>query len=122
MTDWSNGINNLIKIMLDLADISDEKQETPFDREIGLGYRAFTGYVRKGAEAIIRLKSEYYSARESKEYAKMCLKDNEEMLEKIFGRTDLDVYTDEEIARFRALADEIQKEIDEEVNADEDSD
>lgn len=32
MTDWSNGINNLIKIMLDLADISDEKQETPFDR------------------------------------------------------------------------------------------
>lgn len=118
MTDWSNGINKLIKIMLDLADISDEKQETPFDREMGLGYRAFTGYVRNGVEEIIRLKSEYYSVRESKEYAKMCLKDNEEMLEKIFRRTDLDVYTDEEIARFRALADEIQKEIDEEVNAD----
>ena len=27
MTDWSNGINKLIKVMLDLANISDERQE-----------------------------------------------------------------------------------------------
>ena len=57
MTDWSNGINKLIKIMLDLADISDEKQETPFDMEMGLGYRAFTGYIRKGCKDIIDLQS-----------------------------------------------------------------
>lgn len=120
MTDWCNGINNLIKIMLDLADIADEKQETPFDREMKLGYRAFTGYIREGIKQIIDLRRDYFSAKECEEYAKMCLKDNEEMLERIFGRTDLDVYTDEEIARFRALADEIQKEINEEVNADDD--
>jgi hypothetical protein len=115
MTNWSNGINKLIKIMLDLADISDEKQETPFDREMGLGYRAFTGYIRKGCKDIIDLQSKYYSAHEREEYAKMELKINEELLEKIFGRTDVDVYNNEEIARFKALADEIQKEIDAEV-------
>lgn len=118
MTNWSNGINRLIKIMLDIADISDEKQETPFDREIGLGYRAFTGYVRKGVKEIIDLKRDYFSACESREYAKMELKENEKMLEQIFGRTDIEVYNDDELARFKALADEIQKEIDEEVNAD----
>ena len=39
-----NDYNNLIKIMLNLADLADEKQETPFDHEMGLGYRAFTSY------------------------------------------------------------------------------
>jgi len=121
MANWSDGINNLIKIMLDLANIADEEQETPFDRKMGLGYRAFTAYVRRGCKEIIELQSNYYSACESKEYANMELKSNEEILEKIFGRTDLDVYNDDEIARFRALADEIQKEIDEEVNADEET-
>lgn len=119
MTDWSNGINRLLNIMLDLANIADEEQETPFDRKMGLGYRAFTGYIRKGCIDIIELQGKYYSALEREEYAKMELESNEELLEKIFGRTDVDVYNDEEIARFKALADEIQKEIDTEVNADE---
>lgn len=122
MSQWANDVNKLIKIMLDLADVADIRQKTPFDKEMGLGYRVFTSYVRKGVQGIIDLKRDYFLACESREYAKMCLKDNEEMLERIFGRTDLDVYTDEEIARFRALADEIQKEIDEEENADADSD
>lgn len=109
-------INRLLNIMLDLANITDEKKETPFDKEMGLGFRAFTNYIRLGVEEIIKLQGEYYSALESKEYAKECLKDNEEILEKIFGRKDLEVYTDEEISRFKALADEIQKEIDAEVD------
>lgn len=116
MANWSDGINRLIKIMLDLANIADEEQETPFDRKMGLGYRAFTAYVRRGCKEIIELQSNYYSACESREYAKMELKSNEEILEKIFGRTDLDVYNDDEIARFKALADEIQKEIDKECD------
>lgn len=115
MTRYDNSIARLIEILMNLADISDEKQETPFDREMGLGYRAFTAYIRKGIKDIIDLKSDYYSACESKEYAKSDLKHNEEIIKKIWGRTDLDVYTDEEIARFKTLADEIQKEIDAEV-------
>jgi hypothetical protein len=114
MTRSDNRIARLIEILMNLADIADERQETPFDREMGLGYRAFTGYIREGIKQIIDLKRDYYSACESREYAKMELKSNEEILEKIFGRTDVDVYNDEEIARFKALADEIQKEIDKE--------
>lgn len=122
MSQWANDVNRLIKIMLDLADVADARQETPFDKEMGLGYRAFTSYVRKGVQEIIDLKRDYFSACESREYAKMELKENEKILEQIFGRTDIEVYTDDELARFKALADEIQKEIDAEVNADEDSD
>lgn len=118
MTRSGNRIPRLIEIMLNLADIADEKQETPFDEEMGLGYRVFTGYIRSGAKEIIDLKSNYYSACERMEYAKMNLKSNEEILQKIFGRTDLEIYNDDEIARFKALADEIQKEIDKEVEAD----
>ena len=122
MSRIDNRIVKLIEIMLNLADIADEKQETPFDREMGLGYRAFTGYIREGIKQIIDLRRDYFSAKDCEEYAKMELKSNEEVLEKIFGRTDLDVYNDDELARFKTLADEIQKEIDKEVNADEDSD
>lgn len=118
MTRSDNRIARLIEILMSLADIADERQETPFDREMGLGYRAFTGYIREGIKQMIDLKRDYYSARESKEFAKMELKNNEELLEKIFGRKDVEIYNDDEIARFKALADEIQKEIDEEVNAD----
>lgn len=120
-TRSSNDIARLIEIMLNLADIADERQETPFAAEMGLGYRAFTTYIRNGVKEIIDLKSNYYSACESKEYAKMELKNNEEILQKVFGRTDLEVYNDDEIARFKALADEIEKEIYAEVNADADS-
>ena len=119
MTRSDNRIARLIEIMLNLADIADEKQETPFDREMGLGYRAFTGYIREGIKQIIDLRRDYFSAKECEEYAKTELKSNEELLERIFARTDLDVYNDDELARFKALADEIQKEIDEEMNADE---
>lgn len=118
MSPWANDVNKLINIMLDLADVADKRQETPFYKEMGLGYRAFTSYVRKGVQEIIDLKRDYFSACESREYAKMQLKENEKMLEQIFGRTDIEVYTDDELARFKALADEIQKEIDAEVNAD----
>lgn len=110
-----NDYNNLIKIMLNLADLADEKQETPFDHEMGLGYRAFTSYVRAGVQKMVKLKSDYYSACESRDYAKNALKDNEDTLKKIFGRPDLDVYNDDELARFKELAEEIQKEIDKEI-------
>lgn len=115
MTRSRNNIVQLIGIMLNLADIADEKQETPFESEMGLGYRALTAYIREGVKDIINLKRDYFTACEKEKYAKMDLKSNEEILEKIFGRTDLEIYNDNEIARFKALADEIKKEIDAEV-------
>lgn len=115
-----NDSNKLIMIMLNLADIADEKHITPFENEMGYGYRAFTNYIRSGIKEIINLKQDYFSALEMRDYAKWELEENKAILERIFGRSDIEIYSDDEISRFRALADEIQKEIDEEVNTDDD--
>ena len=117
-----NDSNNLIMIMLNLADIADEKHITPFENEMGYGYRAFTNYIRSGINEIINLKRDYFSALEMRDYAKWELEENKAILERIFGRSDIEIYSDDEISRFKALADEIQKEIDEEINADGGSD
>ena len=117
-----NDANNLIMIMLNLADIADEKHITPFENEMGYGFRAFTSYIRSGIKEIIDLKRDYFSALEMRDYAKWELEENKAILERMFGRSDIEIYNDDEISRFRALADEIQKEMGEEVNADEDSD
>ena len=62
MSKWADPINQIIKIMLDLADLADEKKETPFGDELGLGCYAFSNYVRKGIIEVINLRAKYYSA------------------------------------------------------------
>lgn len=101
-------INKLIKIMLDLASKAEEHKETPFDIEMGLGYRAFSGYVMSGVKDIIDFQSKYYSAVESERLVKSELKDNEETLESIFGSLYVPDYNDEEIAKIKAVVKEIE--------------
>lgn len=106
-----DSINRTIQIMLDLADIADEKQDTPFGSELGLGYRAFSGYVRAGVVQLIKLKDELHSVKERADYYKACLEENEELIEEIFGRKDAyDFFTEEEKARIRAVAEDITNE------------
>ena len=107
----NDSINRTIQIMLDLADIADEKQDTPFGNALGLGYRAFSGYVRAGVEQLIKLKEEFYSANQRADYYKECLAENEELMEEIFGRKDAyDFFTVDEKARIRAVAEDITNE------------
>ena len=111
MSKWADPINRLVKIMLDLADIADEKEETPFDDEMGLGYCTFSKVVRKGIIEIINLISEYYSAVKRAEQAKNSLKINEEFLTEIFGTKDIANYqlSDDEKSRIKAVVKEIQE-------------
>lgn len=102
-------VNKVIKILLDLANIADEKQETPFDKEIGLGYRAFSSYAREGVQEIIKLQGDYYTACEMRDRAKTDFEDNEELLKRIFGTTEVTEYNDEEIAKIKAVVAEIEK-------------
>ena len=104
-----DNVNKVIEILLNLANIADEKEETPFDKEMGLGYRAFTGYIREGVQGIIKLQSDYYSACYSRDMAKEELKDNKELLKRIFGTTDITEYNDEDIAKIKAVVKEIEK-------------
>ena len=111
MSKWADPINRIIKIMLDLADIADEKEETPFDDEMGLGYCTFSKVVRKGIIEIINLISEYYSAVKRAEQANNSLKINEEFLTEIFGTKDIADYqlSDDEKSRIKAVVKEIQE-------------
>ena len=111
MSKWADPTNRLIKIMLDLADLADEKEETPFDDEMGLGYCTFSKIVRKGIIEIINLISEYYSAVKRAEQANNSLKINEEFLTEIFGTKDIADYqlSDDEKSRIKAVVKEIQE-------------
>ena len=102
-------VNKAVEIMLNLAKLTDEKQETPFEHDMGLGYRAFSSYFREGCQGIIDLQSEYYRMKESKEYAQGCLKTNEECLEEVFGSTEVPEFNDEEKAKIKAVVEEILK-------------
>jgi len=111
MSKRADSINYLIKIMLNLADLADEKEETPFDDEMGLGYCTFSGYVRKGIIEIINLRANYYSVRERAERYKNDLKANEEFLTEIFGTKNIADYqlSDDEKNRIKAVVAEIEK-------------
>lgn len=107
-------INKLIKIMLDLASKAEENKETPFEIEMGLGYRAFSGYVRNGAKDIIDLQAKYSSVVEAERLAKSELKCNEETLERIFGSLDVPDYNDEEISKIKSVVKEIEDSLEDE--------
>ena len=117
MNKWADSINKVIKIMLDLADLADEKKETPFGDELGLGCYAFSNYVRKGVKEIIDLRSKYYSANQRAEQYKSVLTNNEELLAEIFGTMDITEYplSDDEKGRIKAVVRELEKEREDEA-------
>ena len=117
MSKWADPINQIIKIMLDLADLADEKKETPFGGELGLGCYTFSNYVRKGVKEIIDLRSKYYSANQRAEQYKSDLTNNEELLTEIFGTTDITEYplSDDEKGRIKAVVRELEKEREDEA-------
>lgn len=104
-----DNVNKLIKILLDLANTADEKKELPFDKELGLGYRSFSNYVREGVQGIIKLQSDYYAICERYNMAKEELEDNKKYLKYIFGTSEVTEYNEENIAKIRAVVEEIEK-------------
>lgn len=105
-TDYKNRV---IHIFLDLANLADEKKETPFERDLGFGYRCFTSYVRRGVQDIIKLQDEYYSVCETRDRWKSELDDANDLLERVFGTTEVTEFNDEEIAKIKAVVAEIEK-------------
>lgn len=69
LTKPNKDLNRFIQICLDMADYYDNKMEIE-DRfmgdemlqSLGLGYRAFTAYMRSGIKDLLNLKSIYYEA------------------------------------------------------------
>lgn len=63
----SNNLNRFIKICLDIADYYDKEGEKNYPvlednmlKELGMGYRALSGYLRKGATDVIELQNDFH--------------------------------------------------------------
>ena len=87
-----NYINNFLKIALNIADYYDNKGNNGEDflddemtKEIGLGYRALTSYLRKGVQEVITLQSNYHKACEQRNYEKSIQESQKEYLLDVFG-------------------------------------
>lgn len=93
-------INRLIDIMLELANLSDEKKRAPFESDIGLGCRAFSGLIRTGTIELIKMQDELAST--DAEYYRESLIDWETFSEEVFGRKDaVDFFTNDEKIRMK---------------------
>ena len=72
-----NDLHRFLKICLDIAEYYDRKGEIDTDflgdemtDKIGLGYRALTGYIRKGVQEVISLEGNYHTVCYQRDYEK----------------------------------------------------
>ena len=95
---------------IQLADLADEKKETPFSDEVRTGYAAFSGILRQGVKEIIDLKQNLYAARERAEAARISEEDARNFLEECFGDREIDSINEEDRKRILFLCDKIRRE------------
>ena len=95
---------------IQLADMVDERKETPFADEVRTGYAAFSGILRQGVKEIIDLKQNLYAARERAEAARISEEDARNFLEECFGDREIDSINEEDRKRILFLCDKIRRE------------
>lgn len=113
-------VTRLVQTCLDIANIADEKgekNERILD-ELGLGYRALSGILRRGCKEIIDLQDSYHAAVEAKQLAKIGEKSAHDFLEDIFGDRDIDTINDKDKERIKAFVKQIYAEWDAEEGDD----
>jgi hypothetical protein len=110
MVERNRKIYRFISICLQLADLADEKKETPYTDCIGTGYAAFSGYMRKGVQEIIDLMSNYYIASENCDYMAASDKQARDFLEECFGDRTIDDINEDDKKRIIELCQKIKRE------------
>ena len=103
-------IYRFISLCLQLADMADETEETPYTNDFGLGYAAFSGILRGGIKEIVDLKIDYYRAVEREKLSRMSEKDARDFLQECFGDSEIDSINDADKERILALCNQIRKE------------
>lgn len=105
-----NKAYRFISICLELADLADEKEQTPFNDDLRMGFRAFSGYMRSGVKELIDLKHDYYRAISSEKIAKESEEEARYFLQECFGDGDIDSINDADKERILALCNKIRQE------------
>lgn len=109
-----NYLNNMLKICLNIADYYDNKGDTDKDflndeltKELGLGYRALTSYLRKGVQEVISLQMNYHSACEQRNIEKSIQESQKEYLLDVFGDEEPYSINDKDKQRIREFVQSI---------------
>lgn len=105
-----NKIYRFIQICLQLADIADQKKETPFHDELSMGCMAFSGYMRQGVKEIIDLKQDYFFTLSRMELAEESEKDARDFLQQCFGDREIDSINEEDRNRILFICNKIRRE------------
>ena len=105
-----NKIYRFIDICLRLADLADQKHETPFKEDISMGWGAFSSYMRQGVKELIDLKQDYYNALYRENVAEQSEKDARDFLEECFGDREIDSINDADKKQILDLCRQIEKE------------
>ena len=113
-----NKIYRFIQICLQLADIADQKKETPFHDELSMGCMAFSGYMRQGVKEIIDLKQDYFFTMSRMEIAEQSEKDARDFLKDCFGDSEIDSINDADKERILAVCKQIEAEWEEQEEID----
>lgn len=100
-------IYRFVSICLQLADMADETEETPYTKTFGLGYAAFSGILRGGIKEIVDLKIDYYRAVERAKISQMSEKDARDFLEECFGDREIDSINEDDRKRILSLCNKI---------------
>ena len=97
-----------MSICLQLADMTDEKQESPFDNCLNMGYRVFSGYMRGGVKEIIDLQNDFYGMALKAELAQRDADDARDFLQQCFGDREIDSINEEDRNRILFLCNKIK--------------
>lgn len=116
-----NYLNNMLKICLNIADYYDNKGDTDEDflddkltKELGLGYRALTNYLRKGVQEVISLQINYHSACQQRNFEKFIQESQKEYLLDVFGDEEPYSINDKDKQRIKEFVQSIFAEWDKE--------
>ena len=97
-----------IACIVDTDGRNDTEEEHQFLKELNMGYRALSGYLRAGCLAVLELQDGYYHAKENEVYAKAIAQEKEDFLRDIFGDADIDSINEKDKQRFMELAAQIE--------------
>ena len=110
-----NNIYRFLSICLELADLVDENGGAGheiYNKQLGIGYRVLSSYLRKGVQEVIDLQAKYYGAIASKNLAEIGEKEAHDFLEDVFGDREPYTINDKDKERIKMFVKGIMKEWD----------
>lgn len=113
MAEWKK-LNRFLQLCLDIAERYDNKGDENHNwfgddltKDLGLGYRAMTGYLRNGVAEVIKLQGEIHSTRERIYFSKLDTDNMRSFLIDIFGDEEPESLNDEIKVKIRKAVHEI---------------